>query len=119
MNLDEFISETIKAITKGVKDSQQFVRDSGGRLNPIRMQNRSDLSGRDNVFYGSEENARPLTLIEFDIAVTVSNQNESGVNGGITVLGINVGGKDASANSNQTVSRIKFTIGASLPHELT
>ena len=118
MNLDTFISETIKSMIKGVKDSQQYARDNGGRINPIRVQGyvKTDY---ESVYFGKEEKARPLTNIEFDIAVTTSSQDESELGGSIKVLSIGVGGKGASTNSNETISRIKFTIGIALPHELT
>jgi hypothetical protein len=116
MTLENFISETIKSVFKAVKDSQEFARENGGRVNPIRMQGRQ-IDPKDSVFIGDEENARPLTTIEFDVALTTTNQQESGVDG-IKVFSLSVGGKDMSTDTNQTVSRIKFNLSVVLPHEL-
>jgi hypothetical protein len=56
-----------------------------------------------------------LSRIEFDVAVTASSKQESGVSGGINVLSINLGGKKEGTDLHQTVSRIKFTITVALP----
>ena len=112
MNLDEFISGTLKAIIKGVKDSQQFATDNGARVNPIRFQSKET----EFVFFNKEEGVRQLSKINFDIAVTVSNQSESGIGGGITVFAANLGGKKMDTEMNQTISRIKFDVDVALPH---
>jgi hypothetical protein len=120
MQLDAFITESIKSIIKGVKGAQPYAKEQGGRVNPIRMQNRDDLRPDFNVFFGNEENARPLTIIEFDVAVTISSQQDSKLEGGIAVVNLFKTAAGATATDiNQSVSRIKFLIGASLPHELT
>lgn len=119
MELSAFISETIKSLFKGITDTQQFARDNGGRVNPMRMQSRQDISAEESVYFGNEEYARPLTLIEFDIAVTTTSQQEAGIEGGIKVFSINLGGKNMATDANQTASHLRFKLGVVLPHELT
>jgi hypothetical protein len=112
MQLDTFISETLKAIVKGVKDSQEFAHEKGARINPVRVRAREGTY----VFYGDEDGYRALSKIEFDIAVTVSSQQETGANAGIKVYALNIGGKKADTDLNETVSRIKFDIEVALPN---
>lgn len=119
MQLDTFITETLKSIFKGIKDAQPYAKEHGGRVNPIRMQGHNDLKADFNVYFGNEETARPLTIIEFDVAVTTTSQKESGIGGVINVLSASLSGNKKSTISDQSISRIKFLIGVSLPHELT
>lgn len=61
-----------------------------------------------NVAKDKEE--RNVTLIDFDIAVTVNEKGTSGVDGGIQVFSLKAGGKKETENLNETVSKIKFTL---------
>lgn len=111
MNLDEFISETLKAIIKGVRDSQEFAHENGARVNPIR---KHEINTK-TIYYKNEDGMRALTDIDFDIAVTASNQQGSGIDGGIKVFSVSLGGKLEDKNIHETVSRVKFNVGVVLP----
>jgi hypothetical protein len=115
MNLDVFITETLKSIIKGTKDAQDYARENEGRINPIRL----DRSQSESIQYPKETTPRPLTMINFDVAVTASSTSEKGFNGGISVMALNVGGKGSISNANQVVSRISFGIGIVLPNEIS
>ncbi len=116
MQLDEFISETLKAIIKGTKDSQEFAKQSRAVVNPQIP----GPTGRPNLIrIEDDENSSVISHIEFDVAVTASSKQESGISGGINVLSINLGGKKEDTDLHQTVSRIKFTISVALPSSLT
>jgi hypothetical protein len=109
MQLDTFISETLKAIIKGIKDSQDFAKENGGVINPKRT-----YAGSRQVTK-LKDGERFIHTIDFDIAVTASNEQQNGVNGGITVFGIGLGAKIADKEVSQTISRIKFNVDVSLP----
>jgi hypothetical protein len=114
MNLDEFISESFKGIIKGVKDAQPFAKQNTAIINPDVEKNKIS-SGARVKFYDNKDGARIVSDIDFDIAVTIVNQKENGIGGGITVLGIALGGKQATRNNDEIVSRIKFTVSIVLP----
>jgi hypothetical protein len=115
MQLDEFISETLKAIIKGTKDAQDFAKENRGIVNPrVRV----GPSATRFVRIESDEESSVISDIEFDVAVTASTKQESGISGGINVLSINLGGKKEDTDLHQTVSRIKFTITVALPSSL-
>ena len=117
MNLDEFISESLKGIFKGVKDAQDFAQESGGRINPTSYGNFVDAkrqTTRSNIS-DSNDTLTLLTDISFDIAVTASDKKESGASGGINVLSLKLGGKLEGERFNETVSRIKFSVTVALP----
>jgi hypothetical protein len=105
MNLDEFISETLKGIIKGINDTETYAKDNNAVINPVRPKG-------DGINYNAVEingnivGYNRFTTISFDIAVTASNQSESGVNGGIKVLSLNIGGKMTDVNQNETVSNM-------------
>ena len=114
MELAEFISETIKGIIKGVKESQDFAHQNDARINPHigKWDERKMLT----TYYGTEEGARAVSTIDFDVAVSATNQLESGIKGGINVLSLNLGGKISDKDINETVSKIKFSINVVLPN---
>jgi hypothetical protein len=111
MNLDTFITESLKAIIKGVKETQDFAHQNKASINP-------QLAGWDmNKTYATKDDLRAVTPIDFDIAVTASNENESGGNAGINVLSFSLGGKLSDKKLTETVSRLKFTVNVALPNE--
>ena len=111
MELSTSITETLKDIIKGIKDSQEFAQEQGARVNPFNV----PAANGSFISYESESTKKALTRIAFDIAVTASNQQETGVSGGVSVWGINIGGKQSDSDLNQTVSRIKFDVTVVLP----
>ncbi len=111
MNLDTFITESLKGIIKGVKESQDFAHQNEARINP-------QLEGWDmSRTYATKDDLNAVTPIEFDIAVTASNEKESSGKAGINVLSINLGGKRSDKKLTETVSRLKFTVNVALPKE--
>ena len=102
MNLQEFVSSSLQQIAAGVADAQS--RD--GRIAPLLGIGEDDpkilrtLHGTEGVF-----------LVEFDVAVTVSETSEKGVGGGITVLSIAAAKGDLKRSlENSSVSRVKFSV---------
>lgn len=114
MKLDEFITDTLKSIIKGVKDSQEFAQENGARINPYI--DSWDQNKMLTTYYGKEEGARAISAIDFDIAVTASNSQETGGEGGINVYSLKLGGKATDLEKNETVSRIKFSLNVVLPN---
>jgi hypothetical protein len=83
MNVEEFVSENIKQIAKGLISAQKSgINLAGG-------------TGRD---------------IKFDIAVTVSDSIEAGGKAGITVWSIGAEAKAKTQITSNTVSRIQFVV---------
>ena len=114
MELDKFITETLNAVVKGVKNSQDFAKENGARINP--HVGKWDLDRTKFTFFGKEEGARTISSIEFDVAISSSNEQENGVKGGINVMSVNFGGNLSDKDSKETVSRIKFSVNVVLPN---
>ncbi|HTC01396.1 MAG TPA: hypothetical protein VK705_12010 [Ferruginibacter sp.] len=114
MNLDEFISETLKGIVKGIKDSQDFAKENGARINP--HVGKWDQNKMLTVFYMDEEFPRAVSTINFDIAVTTANEQGTEGKAGINVLSFGIGGKLSDTDKKETISRIKFEVNVVLPN---
>ena len=114
MKLDKFITETLNAVVKGVKNSQDFAKENGARINP--HVGKWDLDRTKFTFFGKEEGARTISSIEFDVAISSSNEQENGIKGGINVMSLNFGGNVSDKDAKETVSRIKFAIDVVLPN---
>ncbi len=95
MDLQHFIEETIRDVTVALHNSNKEMIENGfGR----------GIADLDEM------------KVDFDIAVTVATDRGSEVGGKITVLGLNlqVGGSQKQKESNEHISRIKFTVPVKL-----
>lgn len=113
MELDQFISQTIKSVIKGIKDSQEFALTNGARLNPYV--DNMDLDKHHVSTIRGEEGYSKVYNIDFDIAVTTSSSNEKGGEAGINVYSLKLGGKSTDTEKNESLSRIKFSLDIDLP----
>lgn len=64
------------------------------------------ISKQEVTFARSQDNK----CVTFDIAVTAENTSKGTVEGGITVLGLNLGGDSALESKSSCVSRIAFGV---------
>jgi hypothetical protein len=113
MKLDEFISETVKSVIKGLDDCKEFAIEHNARINPRVRPKKSD---ENYIFYNKEEGAVKVSKIDFDVAVTVTEKEENGIKAGISVYGIGLGAKTKGTEENKTISRINFSVDIALPN---
>jgi hypothetical protein len=86
MELKEFVSNTIKQIADGLQEANIYIKEKGGE-------------GVENGY----------KRIMFDIAVTTTDEDKSGVGGKITVAKIFNAGAETENTSNKTqFSRVEF-----------
>ncbi|MBY8963448.1 hypothetical protein KJK34_11850 [Flavobacterium sp. D11R37] len=115
MELETFISETIKSIIKGVNSTQEFANESNAVINPLVPTD--DKVSQNCITYPNDHRKRIITKIDFDIDVVVSSNNSNETGGGIKLQVINFGGKNSATESNQTSSNLKFEINMLLPYQ--
>lgn len=115
MELDKFITETLNSVIKGIKESQEFAKENGARINP-QLHSAEGPNRQPYTFFGREEGIKPISAIDFDIAISSSNEQENGVKGGINVMSVNFGGNLSDKDSKETVSRIKFSVNVVFPN---
>ena len=98
MELKEFIASTLGEIQEGVQMA-------------INQTIKNGISGAINPNFGASNKDRSLIQnINFDIAVTVADEEKAGINGGIKVVGISLGAQDSASSTTSRVSRIQFSI---------
>jgi hypothetical protein len=114
MQLDKFISETLKGIIKGIKDTQEFAKENDAVVNPYlhplhkeKMLVLYDEQGKD---------PRALNQINFDIAITATEESTTTGGGGINVLSLKIGGELSDKDGKQSVSRVQFNTYVVLPN---
>ena len=114
MELSTFISESLKAIITGVKDTKNFAIENGAIINPSLG---NPKSTENNLYHYLEncEGAKYVNDIDFDIALTVSNQQNSDIVGKINVYALAIGSTTKELDIKETVSRLKFSVKAILP----
>lgn len=113
MNLDEFISESLKSIIKGINDAQEYAKDNGSGINPL-LDSAPPLVAKE-VKVNSTTRYHLYTKVQFDIAVSASTHKEDGIGAGIKVWSIGLGADIKDVLKNETVSRIQFDITVLLP----
>jgi hypothetical protein len=107
MELQQFITESLKQIVDGVVDAQGYVKTKGGSINPV-------VNGLPNRSWDQ----RTQTLVqevEFDVAVTTTEGKET--KGGIGVVTgiLAIGSQGKTDTSNVALTRLRFIIPIALP----
>lgn len=76
-----------------------------------------EIPGAINPVWGAVQHAarQDIQVISFDIAVAVSESADSGLAGGIKVMGMGVDGNTTEFKENSHTSRIQFTVPVILP----
>lgn len=97
MELEQFISQTLSEILKGVQNAIAATRDTKGVINPC-------WGGVDDI--GQQH----VQDVKFDIAVTVSDKSTASAGGGIKVVGLSLGASGGEEFQSSHISRIQFTI---------
>ncbi|WP_226704559.1 hypothetical protein [Microbulbifer elongatus] len=110
MKLDDFVSETLKQIIKGVVAAQKYGNTQDAKVNPITARFNSNTEG--HAF--CQETGVPLQKVEFNVAVTVTEEQSSMSDGG-SVGSISVSPANTNASQNSSVSRIQFEVPVLLP----
>lgn len=113
MELKDFVRETLTQIAQGIQESLEPVREAGGYSNPaIRTQPKTT----DSSHFASMGAGRNVFLVDFDVAVSVSEEAGSNAEAKLKVasfLSLGAGG-DSSKQSSAT-NRISFKVPLALP----
>lgn len=108
IDLQKFISETLVQIINGVTDAQEKAKQKGAYVNT------SEKSDAASYTWATTPTPR---LIEFDIAVTTTESQNSQSGVGIFVAAVGLGGQTNEENAGSQISRIKFSIPVILPEQ--
>jgi hypothetical protein len=118
MELDEFVTTTLKSLIKAVNDTKEYSEANGAIINPIFMEREFDSKQETSIWRkDGQDGRRSLTKVEFDVAVSATNEAGNNVGGGLKIHIVNFGASSTNKESSQTSSRIKFSINIALPHQ--
>jgi hypothetical protein len=120
MDLQTFISESLRQIIVGVRSAQEYVTQhpTGAIVNPGGLRAlQKDSKGQFQAHDAST--GLPVHQVEFDVAVTIAQSSEGKAGGGLLVAGLGIGGQKTSAAESSSVSRIKFSVPIVWPNPET
>lgn len=112
MDLKEFVSASLTQIAEGVRNAQEAVLEAGGVLNPALAATKTS----DPSLYGYMGAGRSVFLIEFDLAVIVTDALSGDANARLSVAGFIKGGAGVNASqTSATENRLRFKVPLTLP----
>lgn len=103
MDLKTFIAESLSQISDGIREAQKNC--TGAIISPRVVYNENGTPRIDDrpKFYAPQ-------MVEFDVAVTVTEADGDKGGGKIGVSFLNIGGEISSSSENSSTSRIRFEI---------
>lgn len=111
MELQEFIKTAISEIVAGVAEASELCEAHGGRAGSMQLYGYV----KDNKVM-TDEDERPVTTVEFDIALTEGSSKDTKGGIGVYLGAVGLGSQGASHGETSTHSRIKFTVPVVLPN---
>jgi len=111
MNIEEFVSESLVQIIKGVMKAQEELKGTKAFINPALR----SFPSAESVGTAEGHADKIVRNVEFDVAVSVAEGK--GTKGGIGIMvGVmGIGSQGQSQSSTGSESRIKFKIPIILP----
>lgn len=110
MELQTFIEESLKQIISSVSNAAKDAEGHGAMLNPKQKQWRYGEG-----IYFDKATGRVLNNVEFDIAVTATEGTQTKAGIGVAIANVVLGSQGQSEESNQQISRIKFSVPIVFP----
>lgn len=111
MQLQQFVSETIRAIIMGIKESQPLAGAEGAYVVPENV----NLLNAPGICY--DDDGMIIEKIHFDVAVTITEGSSSEGKAGITVWSLGLSKKGQDSASNQSISKIQFSVPIIYPKQ--
>ena len=116
MDISEFIKETIRQVSIGIELSARECSQIGAVVNPTIS------VGEDGCYYiplkpSSVAMQRRVQKIDFDIAVEVTESEETGGEGGVSLHVFTAKGNLTNKTINSTINRVSFSVPICLPSQ--
>lgn len=111
MELKDFISQSLSDIVNGVMEAHNNVAESKAIVN----MNVKHVTNPPQGIIPAEGARQHSSVVEFDIAVTASDQKSSTGGFGIFVGAFTAGAKQQSENLDSRYSRIRFSVPVQIP----
>ncbi|AJJ46409.1 hypothetical protein IBE11_03795 [Francisella tularensis subsp. novicida] len=128
MDLKDFIKETITQIGESIMEIQEHFdsKNIDAIVNPREI-DKSDFASYSATYsatginfkgekYTKKDVSRIVDNIEFDVAITVEQDDKKGIGGKLKVFGAGIGAEANQINKLANVSTVKFKIPFVMPH---
>lgn len=117
MTLKEFTKNTIVEIVEGVIEANNSLQEKGAFISASSLSN-AVRDAQVPILYArdSDNKIHAVTNVDFDIAISISDNNETEAGGGLRLNVFSCGAKTTDISNNEIVNRVKFTLPLALPH---
>ncbi|WP_449369842.1 hypothetical protein [Thiomonas sp.] len=112
MNLQEFIKTALAEIVAGVAEARTEGNKHGATIGSNRVYGHLKEAG-----IITDNNGRPVTTVEFDIALAEANATDTKGGIGVFLGSVGLGSQGASHGESSSNSRIKFSVPIIFPGE--
>ena len=113
MELNVFVSESLKNIIDGVRDAQEYASEVDAKINPVV--NSADRDRFRNSVRTNDGTGRIVQDVHFDVLVTVTEGKATKGGIGVFAGAIGIGTQGQSEAENSSMSRIKFSVPVIFP----
>jgi hypothetical protein len=101
MRLQDFIRDSLLQISGGVQEARSKEEKIAPHIAANPPKDSAGLSADSSVIF----------LVDFDVAVTVSEKSADGLSGGISVASVfKVEGKGGTSSEQSSISRVRFSV---------
>jgi hypothetical protein len=107
MNLKDFVAGSLTQIIEGIRKAQEEAAETGAWISPAGS---SIPRGTSITVINTPAGDSYLQQVQFDVAVTVSDEQSAGAGGGLRVFGAKIGAEGEVNYKNAAVSRVQFTV---------
>lgn len=113
MDIKDFVKESLMQIADSINEVNMELKEKGTYIPS------GDIVGEGVLFSVIKDSkTRHFIKVEFDLAVTVSQEHGSSGGGGLSIASLaNVGIKGEDKEGKEEISRIKFMIPIALPEK--
>src|SRR6202035_624272 len=108
MDLKDFVAVSLTQIVEGIKKAQEATASSGAWISPVSSLSTAGTGNKPIVI--APEGRRYLHEVNFDVAVTVNDEQRAGAGAGITILGARISADGGVTYQNAAVSRVQFSV---------
>ena len=113
MDIKDFVKESLMEIADSINEVNMELKEKGTYIPYGDMVGEGVLF---SVIKGKE--TRHFIKVEFDLAVTVSHEQNTSGGGGLSIASLaNMGVKSEDKDGKEEISRIKFMIPMALPEK--
>ena len=117
MELKEFVSESLKQIIDGVIDPQTYAKSKGASIIPTGIKYPASNNNIPFIVGMRGSVNKPVQVMEFDVAVTVTQTGEAKAGLGIFSGVLGVGAQAILEDGNVIANRIKFAVPFLFPDQ--